>query len=157
MQLHLEQEINAPAERVWAVLGQQFAEIERWSSTVETSRSLDASEVPAGVVADPAAPVLGRETVSALVTAKEILVRYSDADAELTFAVAGLPKIIKHARNTQGVRALGGGRSVVTFDVDLEAWGPFKVLMPVMRRRMSKTFSKVLGDLRGYVEGSGAA
>ena len=59
MQLHLEQEIHAPADRVWEVLGRQFAHIERWSSTIERSRAIDPSEVPQGLTVDPAAPIPG--------------------------------------------------------------------------------------------------
>ena len=59
MQLHLEQTINASADKVWTILAHQFAEIGDWASTVHTSRVIDMSEVPNGFNVAPTAPVPG--------------------------------------------------------------------------------------------------
>ena len=36
--VQIKTKINAPAEKVWEVLGQQFADISKWTSVVEASK-----------------------------------------------------------------------------------------------------------------------
>ena len=91
MDLHLEQEINAPADKVRKILGHQFGEIGNWASGVETSRVLDVSEVPSDFELAASAPIPGRGTTSPLGEIKEILIMYSEDKKEFTFRAAGLP------------------------------------------------------------------
>lgn len=151
MQLHLETDIAAPADSVWRVLGTQFADIDEWAAFVQTSRPIGLDEVPASIVASPEAPVPGRETTTK-VTLKEILTAYSDSDRSLTFLGDGLPPIVKRAQNVQSVRAIGPEASTVSFDVTFDFVGPFAVLSPVMKKRMSKTFAGIQSDLKRHVE-----
>ena len=154
MQLHLETPIDASADAVWAVLGRDFAGIERWSSTVEASRPIDKSEVPSGLEVDPSAPVPGRETTTKI-TLIEVLTAYSDNARSLTFVGVGLPPIITEASNVNSVRPTGENSSVAVFDVSIDFKGPFAIIAPLLKRRMAKTFGIVQHDLKAFVE-SGA-
>lgn len=145
-------QIEAPAEQVWTVVGTHFAAVDQWSSTVEESRPLRPDEVPPDISADPRAPVPGRETVSRLLTAKEVLVDYSAEQRQFTFDVAHPPRALKSARNTTHVTGVGDGRSQITFDVDFELAAPMKLFAPLLRRRMQKTFKGVQVDLKTFVE-----
>ncbi|MEL7533865.1 MAG: SRPBCC family protein, partial [Bacteroidota bacterium] len=71
-------DIDAPAAEVWEVIGKQFAEIEKWSSSITHSEAVPFSEVPSGMTASPNALVAGRKTQSKTLDATEILVEYSD-------------------------------------------------------------------------------
>lgn len=151
-QVHLEQNIDAPADAVWNTLGTQFADIDSWASFVKSSRALADDEIPASVTVAPGAPVPGRETTT-LATLKEVLVAYSDNDRSLKFTAIGLPPIVKVMQNTQTVHETATG-SKVTFDIEMEFLGPFSILGKVMSRRMAKTFPGVLIDLKNHVEDS---
>ena len=148
MELQIKQEIDAPADRVWQILGQQFAAIGNWSTTVETSRALDANEVPAGLPIAPQAPVPGRATPNLLGELKEILTRYSDAEMSFTFEVDGLPPIIRYSQNSTRVQDLGPDRCLVTFDLQMVPKGIFKVMNPVLRRRLSTSQRGPAGLMR---------
>jgi len=152
MELHIEREINAPASVVWDLLGAQFADIDAWSSMVDASRTMLEDEVPEGMTIAPTAPVVGRETTSALATAQEVLVHFSDLHRELTFAVIGLPPFIRRAQNAQRVRPLNANCSLVSFDIEMVPIGPFKLLSPLMRRKLASGMARVLADLAGAAE-----
>ncbi len=93
MDIHIETDINAPADDVWAVLGSRFAEIASWSSTVQSSRPLASEDVPPGFTVAAEAPVPGRETTTRAGTLREFLTEYSDSERVLTFRADGLPRV----------------------------------------------------------------
>ena len=64
MQVHIETEINAPAEKVWQILAHQFADMADWTTTLSESRVVDSSELPKGLKIASNAPVPARETTS---------------------------------------------------------------------------------------------
>ncbi|MEM7339770.1 MAG: SRPBCC family protein [Actinomycetota bacterium] len=145
----MEKTINAPADVVWRWLGPEFANIDTWSSFVKTSIPLTAHDAPATVA--PAAPVAGRETTTKA-TLREFITAYSDAERRLTFDAAGLPPIVRRGRNVQSVRDNGDGTSTLVFEIDFDFRGPFKVLGPIMRRRMATSLGGVQDDLRSHAE-----
>ncbi|MEM9651054.1 MAG: SRPBCC family protein [Actinomycetota bacterium] len=151
MHLRLEQPMNAPADLVWRTLGMEFAEIDRWSTFVRTSRPIDRSEVPIDSHVAPSAPVPGRETRT---RAKliEVITAYSDTDRSLTFAGVGLPRVVRRATDTQTVHTDGPHRCIVSFEIDFDLVGPLRVFDPIIRRRMTRQFTEVLDDLRRHTE-----
>ena len=62
MQVHIETEINAPADRVWGILAHQFADMADWTTTLSESRVVDVSELSGGIKIAHNAPVPARET-----------------------------------------------------------------------------------------------
>ena len=155
MHVRLEKKIDASADAVWEVLGTEFANIDRWANFVKSSRPIEAAEVPPGVRAARSAPVPGRETITK-VRIVEVLTAYSDADRTLTFQGVGLPKIVTLAEDEQSVRVDSSSSCTVTFDVTMTFLGPFVVFEPLMKRRMTKQFSEILGDLKTHVEAAAA-
>ena len=153
MKLHLEQPINASADKVWTVLAHQFEDIAAWSDTVNESRALDRSEIPADVKPAAHAPALGRETIAGPgIKLKEVITAYSEDNRELTFEGIGLPRIMRFAKDTQRVTATGANTCLLTFDVHVEPKGAFKVINPLLKRRMASTFSKIQQELKHYTE-----
>ena len=130
MQLHLETEIAAPAQRVWEVLAHNFASIDQWASVVDKCRPMDRGEVPDGWTVAPGVPVPGRVTTTKFATAKEVLVEYSEADREFTFDTADLPRILKMAKNHSKVSEVGPNQSVVSFDIEIVPTGPARLFAP---------------------------
>jgi len=143
MELHIETEINAPAEKVWEILAHQFDDIADWSKTVRESRAIDSDEMPVGFTPASNAPFPGRETVTAVATLQEIIIDYSEENKELTFAGAGLPSFFVHAKDRQRVIPQSPDKCLLTFDVDIKLRGVFKLMEPILKRRMHSTFSGV--------------
>ncbi len=151
MDFKIEKVIDAPAAVVWDILGPQFATIDEWASFVNTSRPLERSEVPAGVVAAPDAPVPGRETMTKVKIA-EVITAYSDENRTLTFRGVGLPKVVKLVQDEQSVRIDSATSCIATFHITVEFLRPGAVFGPVLKRRMSKQFSGILEDLKVHSE-----
>lgn len=154
MDVHIETQINAPADKVWDILGRRFAEIAQWASVVESSRAAESSEVPTDFEVDPSAPVPGRVTTTRLGTLTEILVKYSDDSREFIFKGANLPPIFSLAQNHSRIVEQGPDQSVVMFDITIEPRSIFKLFSPVLRRRFNATWGGVQRDLKRYAESS---
>ncbi len=152
MSLHIETEINAPAQKVWEILAHDFAGMAKWTTTLSDSREITGSEIPAGIIPAGNAPVPARETTSAIVTAIEVITKYSEENRELMFEAANLPMMLSSARNRQQVAALGDNKSKVSFDIDLQLRGIFKVMAPILKRRFSSTMGNVQQELKTYAE-----
>ena len=155
MHLTLETEIDAPAPVVWEILAHEFADIANWSSIVDRSRPITVDEIEAELVPHPMAPVPGRETVSKVLTAREVLVDYSDRDMALTFEADGLPRVMKRAVDRQSVASIGDGRSKVSFEIDIDVAAPLRPFAPLMKRRMASSFGTVQSELRAAAESRG--
>ena len=151
MQLHLEQTIDAPADTAWRILGPEFAQIDRWASFVRSSFALDEGDAPASFTIAEGAPVAGRQTTTKA-TLREFITAYSPKDRTLTFDAAGLPPIVRHARNVQSIRASGPDSCTLIFEIDFDFIGPFKLLSPIMRRRMKRSLGGVQADLKAEAE-----
>jgi len=150
--LYLETEIDAPADRVWEVIGRDFANVGRWASLIESSRPLSPEEVelPPGVHSDPDAPVLGRATPGGIGEPHEILINYDDASMTFTFRAANLPSLIKMSQNTTRVIPLTATTSKVTFDI--HAVAGISALERRLHDRFREGLKTVQMDLKHYVE-----
>ncbi len=158
MQVHIETEINAPAEAVWQILAHQFADMAVWTDTLVESRVVDLSELSEGITIATNAPVPARETTSSFAPkAIEVIKEYSEEKMELTFEAANLPPILSKAANTQRVIAKGPNQCLVTFDLNIGLKGIFKLFEPILKRRFHSTMSKVQGELKVYSETKQAA
>ena len=152
MQVHIETEINAPAEKVWQILAHQFADMADWTNTLSESRIVDKNELPKGLKIAANAPVPARETTSSFAKAIEVISDYSEEKMTLTFEAANLPPILSTAANTQRVVAKDANNCLITFDMNIGLKGVFKIMTPVMKRRFQSTMGKVQQELKIYAE-----
>ncbi len=153
--IHLEEDVEASADKVWGVVAHRFAEVGEWAPNIETSRAITLDEVPPECIVAPEAPVPGRVTPNPLGDLTEILIMYSEDDKTFTFDTAGLPPIVTHAINTTRVTELDSGRSKVTFDIEMGFARPFNIISPVMQRRFQTSEAGPAGlikNLKTYVE-----
>lgn len=148
--VHLEVDIDAPADEVWALLGPGFADAADWVNLIDSSRAMTMDEVPAGYTVDPDAPVPGRWTPSKFGDPAEVLVDYSDEDRTLTFWAANLPGILVHSQNTQQVIATGEGTSRVSFDI--HAQPKFRFMRNKVASILERGLGTVLVDLKVKAE-----
>lgn len=151
MDVRIETQIDAPADRVWEIIGRQFADVAYWAAGVKSSTEATADEAPADLVLAPDAPVAGRTTDAGLVL-KEFLVEYDDAARRFTFRAVGLPRIITLSQNTTTVVPSGARTCSVVFEIHMELLGPFAVLSPFLKRRLARGLAPVQQDLKVYAE-----
>ena len=151
MELHIETEINAPAEKVWEILAHQFGNMADWTATLSESRAVDASRYPEFKAA-PTAPIPARETTSSFAKAVEIITKYDEEKMMLAFDAVGLPPLMSSARNTQCVIAKGPNKSVISFDFRIGLKHIFNVMSPFLKRRFGKTMGGVQRELKLYAE-----
>ena len=151
MDVHIEREINAPAEKVWEILAHQFGNMANWTATLSESRAVDASQYPEFKAASTA-PVPARETTSSFAQAIEIITEYSEEEMQLTFDAVGLPPFMSSARNTQRVVAQGPDKSVISFDFRIGLKHVFNIMSPLVKRRFGKTMGGVQRELKFYAE-----
>ena len=151
MELHIETEINAPADKVWQILAHQFGDMADWTTTLSESRVVDASDYP-NFKAAPTAPVPARETTSSFAKAVEIITEYDEEKKQLTFDAVGLPPFMSSARNTQRVIAKGPNKSVVSFDFRIGLKHIFNLMSPLLKSRFGKTMGGVQRELKVYAE-----
>ncbi len=139
--------IQAPVEKVWAVVAHDFDKVGEWSSAVaDSGPNLDA-QVPDGATVGGrvcATPGFGDLT--------ETFTQYSEADTEFTFEATGLPSFVTLAQNHVTVRPAGAGRSEVTLDITMETNAIGKVMGPMFAIKLKQTLTTYLEELTNYVE-----
>src|SRR5262249_4521204 len=90
-QLAADLTIDAPADRVWEVIGPGFARIGEWASVIPASTAIPGPGGPAGAAG---APVTGRVCatgVPLMPRVTETLIAYDQARRTLTYQARGLP------------------------------------------------------------------
>ncbi len=155
--VQIKTKINAPADKVWEVLGKQFADISKWTSVVEASKAINLDEIPSNeFTPSDNAPVPARQTTTInggrKATLIEVLTSYSDEKRALKFYGLGLPSFIAYAGDKQSVIPTGEKECEVVFDVEMRLKGIFKLFNGIARKRFAKNFKKVQNDLKTYVE-----
>ena len=135
--------INAPASKVWQVVGHEFAEIERWSSGIGVSKAATGGKAPEGC------DISGRYCDSI----QEELTHYSDKEMRFSYVMVDPPFFLKSIGNSWQVRATGPNESVVEFRPEIECsfgWG--LILAPLFRIGGPWMARRVLEELKYYVE-----
>jgi hypothetical protein len=142
--------IDASADRVWEIVGHQFARIGEWATAIPASRPISRAS---SAVEEP---VAGRvcETGLPLVSAvEETILAYDEAGRTLTYAGAGLPRFVSEARNQWSVIPLHDQRALVRVEAITEMRGVVGRLLAVpFRLWAARVGAKTLDDLKHYVE-----
>ncbi|MEM7126802.1 MAG: SRPBCC family protein [Chloroflexota bacterium] len=137
--------VNAPADKVWNILGADFTNISEWASFVVESKPIPNMPEGSGRVCN----VKGTGEV------KETIHKYDEDNRELAFVLEGkkIPFFMQKIDNTWSVKPKGNDRSELQVNVDLTVMPVFKQLMSgMLRKQMSKTADSILGELKYFAE-----
>lgn len=154
--------IDAPAERVWEVIGPGFARIGEWASVIPASAPVavpaaapGAGLPGAGQPAATAPPVAGRVCTTGsrvLPQVTELLVAYDPARHTLTYQASDMPTFVTLARNTWTVLPDGEHACLVTLNARFEARGVPGLLARWVVAIQSRRNARLLqADLRHYL------
>lgn len=142
--------IQASADAVWKVVGDQFDRIGDWASAVPASTADPAAPAVEG------APVTGRictTGVRLVPRVTEVIVAYDDAARTLTYQATQTPAFITLARNRWHITPIDAGTARATYEGQFETRG---ILGRLARwwilAQVNRTGRYVLDDLKHYVE-----
>ncbi|MEM9798470.1 MAG: SRPBCC family protein [Pseudomonadota bacterium] len=140
--------IAASAERVWDILGPNYADAAAWASSVYVSRARQDGPVL------PGAPLAGRTCETSLGPFTETIETYDPADRRVAYSATGakMPGFVKRLSNEWIVEPEAGAarvRCTLTADIAF----PFNLLMgPLMRLQFGRVLKQATQELKHYAE-----
>jgi|GEM_PF-2151480 len=151
LHIHLEQDVDAPADATWRALADDYVGVADWTTTVADSWVMAEADVPEGLTAHADAPVIGRMVKGKLGVLSETLVEFDDGGRTFTFQAGGLPRMLAYSQNTQRVAELPDGRSRITFDIYVVPNLP-KMMHSKIDKRFRKKMAAILVEFRDHIE-----
>lgn len=150
MEIHIHQDIESAASRVWQVVGDRFMHVGEWAGPVSHSCPVG-SETPAiGIERECHTVGVGPVPPGKL---RERLTAFDSESMSLAYeASAGMPGFVASATNRWSVVAVGAGRSRLLMHATFRLRGAMRLLKPLVRWRMRREARLVLNDLKHYVE-----
>lgn len=150
MDLHNEIVIEAPAERVWHVLGERFMHVGEWAAPIMSSCPVGAAELAVGVTR--ACDVAPFGPVQAGVV-KERLTAFEPARMSFEYeALEGMPAFVVRAVNRWRVERIDASRSRLRIHATLTLRGPMRLLGFVVRWQLQSGGARVAEELKHFVE-----
>jgi hypothetical protein len=136
--------IDAPADKVWEVVGHHFDRIGEWASPVASSTGLDGTA--RGRVCHTGMRLVPRVS--------ETIVAYDETARTLTYEVTeGMPPSVALARNEWRVTEVDGDRARVSFQAHLEVRGLLgAIARQALLLQVGRAGGHLLDDLKHYVE-----
>ena len=137
--------VNASADKVWKILGDDFNNISEWASFVVDSNAIPDQPEGSGRICN----VKGTGEVV------ETIHKYDDDNRELAFELKGkkIPFFMQKIDNTWRVKPKGDTSSEIQVNVDLTVMPVFKQLMSgMLNKQMSKTADGILSELKYFAE-----
>ncbi len=140
--------INAPIEKVWQVVGHEFADAYKWASNLKHSEALDSASLNGSSCTKRGCDIDGFGKIT------EKLLEYSDDKYLLSYEVnSGLPKFVSLVKNTWKLTTTGNGNTNVAIRMKLQTRGFMGWLFGgIMKRKTEKLLDRSLEELKYYVE-----
>jgi len=140
--------INAPAEKVWDILGPNYTNAGDWASSVY------ASGARPGTPKVAAAPVAGRVCQTSLGPFTETIEAFDESRRHVAYSASGekMPGFVKRLANSWTVHPTGD-TSKVEMELNAEIAFPFNILMgPMMKLQFGKVVREATEELKHYAE-----
>ena len=143
--------INAPIDKVWHELADNFEGVGAWSRVVPESKA-----IPGSSDFDQLGHATGRVCATPLGSdVTEQINHYDPGDdkqKQIGWRVTNLPSIMEYADNLATLTAKGMAETVVIFDMDVKmrTWGIPAIVF--MKPYMSRMIGTVAIDLTHYIE-----
>lgn len=138
--------VNAPAEKVWGVLGRDFANVGNWATLVAHSEV----NTEAPVVNN--SPVGGRLCNTSIGKISEEFTAYDDQNMSFSFKGVITSKMFTNLISTNKVTAIDDNTSEVIATPNVELTFLGTLMFPLIKLQLSKAVSGGLDDLKYYVE-----
>lgn len=141
-------EINAAADDVWDVMGERFADIADWSTSVLES-SLDGPLQAGSTRTCKLAP-----TPAGLDTIEEKLTAFDRQRKVFGFdIVTGLPGFMKRVSSEWKLQAVGPNRTRATNTLTIEVKWYMTPMLPIIRSQFARTIQSFMGEIETVASG----
>ena len=139
--------IHKSVDEVWEVLGNQFGEIDKWSSLISKS------EV-SGEATIPGLPYSIRTTDTAKGVTQQQMKSFDPEKHTLSYAaIKGTPFFIKNAVATWSAKKVVDSSTNLNLHFEVELAGIMgAILGPVAKKKLGKLGDELMDDLKYYVE-----
>lgn len=145
--------IDAPVDRIWEILADEFEEVGSWASGLTSSGpNPKAQRLDDGTAGGRVCEIPGFGFTD------ERVVDYRPDERQLAYSVDAekIPGFVQNITNRWTLRPHGtapGSSTHVSMRFSADVFGPLGALMkPMMRRKFDKTLSAAEADLRAYAE-----
>ena len=138
--------INAPAEKVWDILGHKFTDVHQWARSIPHSTVNPHAERVNG------SPVGGRLCDTSIGNISEEFTAHDEEG--MTFSFKGVIKSVMFTRVVSSNKVVSvdadTSKVIVTPQIDLTLLG--KLMYPLIKLNLNKTVNEVLADLKYFAE-----
>ncbi len=138
--------VNAPAEKVWEVLGRDFANIGVWSTAVSHSVANDKLAIVNN------SPVGGRYCDTSFGKISEEFTAFDDDKKTFSFKGVFDSKMFTSVINTSGLRTIDENTTEVSFGPNIQLSFIGTLMYPMIRMMLGKAVDTILEDLKYFVE-----
>ena len=138
--------INAPAEKVWDILGRDFVNVGTWATAVSHS------EVNASIPSVNNSPVGARTCTTSFGKASEEFTAYDDAKRTYSFKGVFESKMFTNVTSSAQVESVNESTSVTKLTPEVELTFLGKLMYPIIKMQLNKSIVQALEDLKYYVE-----
>lgn len=137
--------VNASADKVWKILGDDFNDVSQWANPVLDSHAIP--DLPEG-----SGRVCQGKGAGEVV---ETIHHYDDQNRELAFFLEGkkIPFFMRKIDNTWSVKPKGANQSELQVHVDVTLMPVFKQLMSgMLSKQLTKQADGFLSELKYFTE-----
>jgi len=142
--------LDAPIDRVWKIVGEDFTDIGAWAAAVPSSKELDGAAVDG-------APAAGRTCAVAVPGfdyLEETITNFDASEKAFTFQInEGLPGFVTSGFSNWKLTSEGDDRTKVVVESTIETKGIVGSIMgPMLKLNLKNTLKGLERDLRAIAE-----
>lgn len=140
--------INAPIEKAWQILGHEFADANKWASSIKHSQANNNESVNGSSCSERGCDISGMGQI------KEKVLEYSDANHILYYQVTeGTPSMVKYMTNYWKLTSTSDGKTKLEMKMEMKTGGLMGAMMKgMMKKKMEKMSQEVTEELKYYIE-----
>ncbi|MEM9093015.1 MAG: SRPBCC family protein [Cyanobacteria bacterium P01_F01_bin.53] len=149
MQIKRQFTVNASADRLWEIMGLQFAHVSQWASSIYSSQERNNDTVPLD------APCSGRTCETAMGSFKEKILTYDEQKKLISYDAKGekMPFFVRQLVNNWTFIPIAGGKCKVDMCMEISLLPVFNLLMgPMMRMQMGGVIDQITEELTYFAE-----
>lgn len=150
MELRNDIEIDAPAERVWQVLGERFMHVGEWAAPITSSCPVGPASPGPGATRSCEIAPFGPFKAGVV---KERLTVFDPDRMTLAYeALEGMPRFVERAVNRWTVVPVGDLRARVHIRATLSLRGPIALFGCILKWQLEAGGARVAVELKHFVE-----
>jgi hypothetical protein len=140
--------INASIEKAWTVLGPQFADANKWATSIKHSQANNSDSFNGSTCSERGCDISGFGEV------REKILEYSNADRVLSYEVIdGLPGMVSFMSNYWKLTETADGKTKLLMRMEMKTKGMMGAMMKgMMKKKMTKMSAEVAEEFKYYVE-----